>query len=184
MAQLAPKPHILKDGQLVSVRTCLESDARRLMECAEEYLLDGEGQVWEAGELELTQEREIEWIRQKLACPRDILIVAEHNGKIVANIDFTSGTRRRLAHIGEIGMAVLPAWRNKGLGKILMKTLIDWAKHETYLEKLNLRVLSTNERAIALYEGFGFSEEGRRMKEIKYSDGRYADCILMTLFLR
>jgi ribosomal protein S18 acetylase RimI-like enzyme len=52
------------------------------------------------------------------------------------------------------------------------------------LEKIKLSVIATNERAIGLYKRFGFQEEGRRLRELKYSNGSYADTILMARIVR
>jgi RimJ/RimL family protein N-acetyltransferase len=57
--------------------------------------------------------------------------------------------------------------------------VIAWAKEVPQLENINLRVISNNLRAMGLYRKLGFLAEGRRVREIKYSDGSYADEILM-----
>lgn len=183
MAEIIPFDYILKDGRKIRIRSCNEADATGLITCAEAYLNDGDGQVWEAGELELTEEREIDWIRQKLTAPRELLLVAEHEGSIIGNLEFTGGNRRRLAHNGEFGMAVLDEWRSLGVGTALLESLIFWAKTHPVIEKINLQVIATNQRAIQLYAKFGFKTEGRREREIKYGDGTYADCVLMSLLL-
>lgn len=51
------------------------------------------------------------------------------------------------------------------------------------LEKLNLLVLASNDRAISFYKKFGFVEEGRKIREVKIRDGHYDDNILMSLDL-
>jgi hypothetical protein len=51
------------------------------------------------------------------------------------------------------------------------------------IEKINLRVLCSNERAIGIYKKFGFVEEGHCVSEIKYEDGTYVDELLMARFV-
>ncbi len=80
-------------------------------------------------------------------------------------------------------MGMLPKVRSRGLGTLLLNRLIAWAKEVPQLEKINLRVISNNPRAMGLYRKLGFLEEGRRIREIKYSDGSYADEILMGKLL-
>ena len=184
MSEIIPSTHLLKDGRKILVRTCVESDAQKLMQCAHDYLNDGEGQIWEAGELELTHEKEIDWIQQKLANPRELLLVAEFNSEIIGNLEFTAGNRRRLAHVGEFGMAVLSSWRGLGVGAALLKSLILWAESHPVIEKINLQVLESNQRAINLYRKFGFKTEGCREQEIKYEDESYANCLLLSLMLK
>ncbi len=73
-------------------------------------------------------------------------------------------------------VAVLPAHRRKGYGKLLLSHLITYAK-EHQLSFLTLEVRVSNEGAIRLYESCGFVAVGRRKK---YYDNR-EDAILMTL---
>ncbi|WP_328043105.1 GNAT family N-acetyltransferase [Neobacillus mesonae] len=65
------------------------------------------------------------------------------------------------------------------MGKLLIKELLNWAEHNPLIEKVSLGVLSTNQRAIELYKSMGFVEEGRKIKEVKFSDDLYVDDILM-----
>jgi RimJ/RimL family protein N-acetyltransferase len=115
--------------------------------------------------------------------PAEILILAEMAGEIVGNIDLHVGARRRTSHVGEFGMGMLPEVRSRGLGSLLLGRLIRWARGVPQLEKIDLRMIANNTRAMGLYRKLGFVEEGRRAREIKYADGSYADEILMGLLL-
>ena len=183
MASIKPRKIQLKDGTDVILRAGLESDAQAILRAVSVYVDENDGQVWEPGEFKLTVEDEVKWIAGMLENAREILIVAEHQGQIVGNIDFHAGTRNRTRHVGEFGMGMLPEWRSRGLGAALLGALIDWAKQLGDIEKINLRVLATNQRAIGLYKKFGFTEEGRRSREYKFSDETYVDDIAMGLFL-
>jgi RimJ/RimL family protein N-acetyltransferase len=83
---------------------------------------------------------------------------------------------------GEIGMAVAREWRGRGIGAALLHAAIDWSR-ENGLHKLNLSVFPHNEAALALYRRFGFVEEGRRVKQIRRSNGEIWDTIEMGLLL-
>ena len=50
-------------------------------------------------------------------------------------------------------------------------------------EQLELEVVSSNERGIALYKKLGFEAYGLRKKSFKYRDGHYEDEYLMSLNL-
>jgi RimJ/RimL family protein N-acetyltransferase len=56
-----------------------------------------------------------------------------------------------------------------------------WAR-EFGVARVELAVYPGNERAIALYRGFGFVQEGRLVRHSKKSYG-YEDEILMALWL-
>jgi len=100
-----------------------------------------------------------------------------------ACLDFSSGSHKRLAHRGVFGMAVEPDWRRIGIGQGLLTVFIEWAKKNPNLEKICLAVISTNSRALALYEKMGFQEEGRRVREVQFGNNNYVDDILMYRFV-
>jgi ribosomal protein S18 acetylase RimI-like enzyme len=78
-------------------------------------------------------------------------------------------------------LAVAPSARNRGVGELLVTGLIDEARRRG-VRKLGLRALSTNDRAIRLYEKHGFTLEGRLQAEIRLPDGSYADDLWFALF--
>jgi putative acetyltransferase len=83
---------------------------------------------------------------------------------------------------GEIGMSVAAGSRRRGVGAALMRAAIDWARTQP-LHKLTLDVFPHNTGAIALYESFGFIEEGRRVKQIRRQNGDLWDLVEMGLLL-
>ncbi len=82
----------------------------------------------------------------------------------------------------EIGMAVAREWRGRGVGSALLTAAAGWAR-ERGLHKLSLGVFAHNRSAIALYEKFGFVEEGRRVKHYRRANGELWDAIEMGLLL-
>lgn len=58
-------------------------------------------------------------------------------------------------------IAVFPEYRNMGVGSALLEYLFSFAK-ENGLSFISLEVRVSNEKAISLYEKFGFKVEGRR----------------------
>jgi RimJ/RimL family protein N-acetyltransferase len=83
----------------------------------------------------------------------------------------------------EIGMLVARDWRGKGVGSALMQAAIDWSRARGDIHKLSLGVFAHNAAAIALYEKFGFVEEGRRVKHYRRQSGELWDSIEMGLLL-
>jgi RimJ/RimL family protein N-acetyltransferase len=79
---------------------------------------------------------------------------------------------------GELGMAVAREWRGRGVGSALLAAGIDWAR-ERDLHKVSLAVFPHNTAAIALYEKFGFVEEGRRVKQFRRTSGELWDAVEM-----
>ena len=112
-----------------------------------------------------------------------LMLVTEIDGQIVSLSEIECGEKKRNRHIGQIGISILPAYRGLGLGSAIMETMIDWATANPVIEKLALGVWSRNEPAIGLYTKMGFVEEGRKVREVKYADGSYDDCICMYRFV-
>jgi RimJ/RimL family protein N-acetyltransferase len=83
---------------------------------------------------------------------------------------------------GEIGMAVVPEWRGRGVGSALLRAAIRWSRDHG-LHKLSLGVFPHNTAGIALYRKFGFAEEGRRVKHVRRASGEIWDVIEMGLLL-
>jgi RimJ/RimL family protein N-acetyltransferase len=83
---------------------------------------------------------------------------------------------------GEIGMLVAREWRGRGVGSALIAAAIDWAR-EHGLHKLSLSVFAHNAAAIALYDKFGFVEEGRRVRHFRRANGELWDALEMGLLL-
>jgi ribosomal-protein-alanine N-acetyltransferase len=71
------------------------------------------------------------------------------------------------------------AW-GKGVGRNCTKFVVEYGFCELNLNRIHLSVLSTNERAIRLYRGLGFREEGR-LRQAQYKRGQYLDVLLMAL---
>ncbi len=76
-------------------------------------------------------------------------------------------------------MAVAPAWRRKGLGKLLLNHLIEKAR-ELGLKSLSLEVRESNLIAQKMYQNFGFRMIARRKR---YYVQPLEDAIVMILNL-
>jgi RimJ/RimL family protein N-acetyltransferase len=157
-----------------------------------EVLLDIESSVISEGDYFIAVSEEVETkplqekkerIQSILDNIKETLIIAEVNGVVVGSIEFRSQNRKRLSHTGSVSMSISKNYRDMGIGKALLKALLDWAEENPLIEKVSLGVFSTNQRAISLYKQMGFLEEGRLIKEYKLNHGEYIDDILMYRFV-
>lgn len=63
---------------------------------------------------------------------------------------------------GDINNVVVEeAYRKMGIGRFMLKTMMDWGK-DVGIENYTLEVRVSNKAAIALYEGLGFTSAGVR----------------------
>lgn len=85
-----------------------------------------------------------------------------------------------LARQGEIGIALVPEARSKGIGTAALMQMIDHAFVRGNLRRLHLEVIASNAAAIRSYEKAGFVVEGR-MREHAWVRGHYEDIVRMGL---
>ncbi|WP_010283427.1 GNAT family N-acetyltransferase [Bacillus timonensis] len=164
-------------------KTCYKKDAKQLIEHTRVVLTESTYMLTTPEEFTTTAEEEEKWIEEH-AKPGNLIIVAETDGKIVGNLNFQTSKRKRLAHLGYFGISIQKAYCNQGIGSNLMKYLMDWAQKEPGLEKVCLEVFSHNERALHLYKKFGFKEEGRKVRFVKFGETHYEDEIIMYKFVK
>lgn len=82
------------------------------------------------------------------------------------------------AHVGRLGIGLLPEVRGKGLGKALLDVTIAAAERLDF-RRIELTAFSDNLRAISLYETRGFVREGVMRAAARFGD-EYRDVVLMA----
>lgn len=174
----------LKDTTTITIRAARPEDAPAILAHARGVFVEEEFLLTTLDDFHMTDEQEATWIQANRDDPGNLVIVAEHEGRIIGMLNFHSEKRKRVMHHGELGMSVNKAWRGRGVGRALLLALIAWAEQHPALEKLTLQVFATNTRAIALYTSLGFVEEGRQARDVKLEPGEYVDVLLMGRFLK
>lgn len=111
------------------------------------------------------------------------VIVAEVDGKTVGMAYLVGGKFEKDRHVAFLGITILKESRRMGIGTAMMEQLVKWAKSQGELEKISLRVFSSNAPAINLYRKFGFEVEGISKRQYKI-EGQYVDETIMAKFLR
>ena len=85
-------------------------------------------------------------------------IVAENNERIIGHALLDPMRLEATAHVFRLTIVVHPGFQNRGVGEALMRDLMNWARQAPHLQKTELLVRVTNERAIHLYSRMGFIE--------------------------
>lgn len=183
MGTITEKIYQLRDGRTVKIRSALERDAESYLTLGKSIMAEEIYTLTQPHELNFTIEQEANWIKSKIDNEFHLILVAEIDGEVIGQLDFSNGHRERIAHTGDFGMGVKREFRGIGVGSLLLKALIDWAKSNPKIEKINLCVHQTNDRAIVTYKKIGFQVEGLRTKDLKYPNGVYVDTVLMGLRL-
>lgn len=113
-----------------------------------------------------------------------LYLVAEAEGGPVGHALLEPLTPAARGHVFQLTIVVHPGHTQQGIGKTLLRALLAWAERDARVGKVELRVRSTNRRAIGLYLRSGFIEEGRLREHVRLADGSYVDDVTMAWFPR
>lgn len=80
----------------------------------------------------------------------------------------------------EIEYDLSPLHWGKGIMREALEAVIDYGFEEMNLNRITLRVISSNERSLGLAQRLGFVEEGV-MRESAFFDGRFIDDVMFSL---
>lgn len=168
-----------KTGCEIELRNAEVSDAADLIQ----YLRITAGEspylIREPEEVRIEKDQEEDYIRKLKESDKDLMLLAFAGGKHVGNCSFTSiGKNIRYAHRCEAAIALYREFWGRGIGKIMMETLLKEAKGCGY-EQAELQVMCKNENAAALYKNLGFRIYGTMPRNMKYRDGTFGDAYWM-----
>lgn len=167
------------------IRTGALKDAATLLEISNFVVSEGEYLIAVPEEVEKSSlEEEREQLQKIVNNDNETLMVAEIEGVVVGSIKIRANWLKRMSHTGTISMSLGKDYRGRGIGKLLLQAMLDWAEKHPLIEKVNLGVFSTNHRAISLYKNMGFVEEGRLVKEYKIHENTYIDDVLMYKWVK
>lgn len=162
----------------IDIRPIREDDAQDYLELGKQLDRETKFMLYEPEERHIALEEQRERIRRSLASDNKILLVAEASGRLVGFISANGGDQKRKRHQAHITVGILQAYTGQGLGTRLFTELEKWA-HENRLHRLELTVMSHNQRGIALYKKMGFIEEGTKVHSL-FIDGEYIDELYMV----
>ncbi len=135
----------------------------------------------EPGERQTTASEQADRIRQVLARGNSTILLAECDGRIIGHVAAFGGTYRRSRHTAYVVIGILRAFTGLGLGTRLLETLEQWARQHL-IHRLELTVMTHNERAIWLYSKMGYQIEGVQKDSLRV-DGQYVDEYRMAKLL-
>ena len=159
----------------LQVRRASPADAAGIVAVLEvvaaERIYSAIDQVW-------TVEQEARYLAS--LSPREAFHVAvEASAGIIGfqSLDLWSSILTSMAHVGQIGTFLLPAWRGRGVGRHLWSATEVFAREAGY-RKLAIQVRASNLGAQAFYRRLGFTECGRLTRQVSI-DGVEDDEVLM-----
>ncbi|MFA6821500.1 MAG: GNAT family N-acetyltransferase, partial [Sphaerochaetaceae bacterium] len=112
--------------------------------------------------------------------PHRVLLGVFHKGNLVAmGHVFEVSKRQRLSHRGTLSLAVALPYEGRGIGSLLVETLIEESKKMKF-EQIELTVVTENKVAIHIYEKYQFIPYGTLKRGMKNRDGSYWDLLHMV----
>lgn len=121
---------------------------------------------------------------EKLAeSPKELCLLLKVDNHPVGLLNISNSHQADSDHIGELFIAIKAPFQGYGLGQDLLAIAIDWAIEIDFLKKIELEVQVENQKAIHIYEKFGFEIEGKRKLAVKTKDGEFRDVYLMGRIL-
>ena len=178
-----PQTYTLKSGNSIRIRGINTGESQKLLDLKRSYIGDTRTIPLTMEEYPDNIEKETRLISDYEKSPNSILLVAEINSELIGNIDLTGSNRAKMKHTAMIGMGIKQEWRNQGIGRILIESVIDWAKKNVQIEIIWLDVYASNTLGYNLYKNTGFIVSGVIKGFFKYGD-EYTDKVQMYLRIR
>lgn len=164
------------------LRNATEEDAEMLLEYLKITSAESRFLVRKPEEITITPEEERKFIRFQNESEHNLMLLGFLDGNYVGTCSLTGKSPARYRHRASLAVALFEKYTGLGIGKSMMETLISVAK-DNGIEQLELEVVADNKRAIGLYEKMGFKIWGTFPRNMKYTDGTYADAYWMMLSL-
>lgn len=162
----------------VTIRRATRDDLEGLLDLREAVAAEG---VWIGAQVPLDRDgdraRHLDTIERQDDGTSGVFLVAELDGTMVGSLSMHA----RIGIAG-LGMQVADGHRGQGIGAALVAEAIEWARGAG-VHKVELECWPWNGRARALYERFGFVEEGYRRRQYRRKDGSLWDSVVMGLVL-
>ncbi len=180
---MEPETITLRDGREVFVRSSGLGDGPAVLAYIKalgestEFILTHPGDTPDLGPVE----ERIEWIAQGKFY--SLVAIDPQTNEVVANAAYTFSPRVKLAHVGDLGIGVLPAWRGAGLASLMLRRSIEDMRANPKIHKLELTTMVGNDHALRMYERAGFVVEGIKRRSIRQPDGAFNDEIMMGLWV-
>lgn len=105
----------------------------------------------------------------------------EKDGQLVAHLTCIGGHARRNAHTAKLVAGVLKKYQARGFAYQLLEQVKEWARNQD-LHRLELTVMTHNEKAVNLYQKAGFHIEGIK-KDNLLVQNKWVDEYIMALLL-
>jgi putative acetyltransferase len=130
---------------------------------------------WLATESDATVEDLTEVFRRAIDDEASVVLILEEDSQLVGALGLHP---TRFKGVYGLGMWLLPAWRGRGGGRMLVEAALQARPPDAH--KIELEAFPDNAAAIALYRSMGFEEEGLRRDHYRRLDGSLRSALIMA----
>lgn len=165
------KQHIqAKFGKIYELRSFIPSDAEALQSFFHQSALESTHTL-HYKEKPISISKLDSRIKMATESSSDLFLGAFDENKIIGQVYFRvqHPDHPWVKHIGEFGMTVLRDYWGQGIGTELLRQIEIFA-NSIGISRIEAKVRTTNEHAIALYKKFGYQIEGTRKKAALIND--------------
>lgn len=154
---------IILNGKLVALAEMIEADQKQFWE----WMQSPELRTLIADSRVPSMEDQMHWFQRATEPDRKFFsVVTISDETLIGNCGFVDIDRKKNEATLRITIGN-PASRGKGLGSEAVELLVRYGFEEMKLDRILLKVGSTNERAIKAYQNVGFEEVSKDVKEGK-----------------
>jgi len=149
-----------------------EKDEEGLYEIFQEVVDSGSQFPYECSSIE-------EFHRQFFTPEGQVYVCHSLRGEVVGGFYLKANYSGRSSHIANAAYMICEVYRGKGIGSLLIKASLHFAKDLGLLAMQFNMVLSQNKLAIKLYERLGFNVIGTIPQAVRNPDGSFQDGYVM-----
>ncbi len=164
----------------ISIEKAKPSDAKEILELTKMFGAESDNLTYGKEGINKSIESEMKYLESLENDKSNVFLLAKVDGKIIATANYSTYSKDRMKHRGEIGICVLKKYWNKGIGAMLLAEILEFASKSAKADIVSLEVRSDNLAAIHLYEKFGFEKIGKFKGYFKIN-GEYVDFDIMQL---
>ncbi|MCJ0538027.1 GNAT family N-acetyltransferase [Enterococcus cecorum] len=167
--------------QLV-IRQASGEDSAQLLALSQQVAKETDYLIMDEYGMGLSEELLAEQLDLLAQADNQLLLLAFDGTQCIGAASIKGNDEYRIHHIGEVGIFIAKEYWSLGIGSLLMEELIEYVKQVQIFKRLELTVQTRNQKAIALYQKFGFRKEATLKYGARLDNGEFVDVDLMARF--